>query len=158
SWRDATTPLPMESNPRVVFERLLGGGGDTSQAARLARIKSDRGLLDAGADKGAHPRNNLGARDQQKLEQYLQAARDVERRIQKAEAQSGQELPQLAAPLGIPASFEDHAKLMFDLQLVAFQADLTRVITFMVSREYSGRTYPQIGVPDAHHPISHHQG
>jgi hypothetical protein len=156
-WRGPTTPLPMESNPRVVFERLLGDGGSTDQAARLDRIRKDRSLLDAVTDKVARLQRGLGARDRSKLTEYLEAVRDIERRIQKAETQSDQQLPDIAQPQGIPATFEEHAKLMFDLQVLAYQTDLTRVITFMVSREYSGRTYPEIGVPDAHHPISHHQ-
>jgi hypothetical protein len=156
-WRGPTTPLPMEANPRVVFERLLGDGGSTESAARLGRINQDRSLLDAVTDKVARLQRGLGVRDRGKLTEYLEAVRDIERRIQKAEAQSDQQLPEIEQPQGIPATFEEHAKLMFDLQVLAYQTDLTRVITFMVSREYSGRTYPEIGVPDAHHPISHHQ-
>ena len=157
SWRGPTTPLPMEANPRVVFERLLGHGGKTDRAGRLDRIEKDRSLLDAVTDKVASLQLGLGARDRGKLSEYLEAVRDIERRIQKAEAQIDQPLPEIEQPAGIPASYEEHAKLMFDLQVLAYQADLTRVITFMMAREYSGRTYPEIGVPDAHHPISHHQ-
>lgn len=156
SWRDATTPLPMETSPRVVFERLLGDGVADS-AARAARLQSDRSILDAVTDKIRRLQQGLGARDKSKLGQYLEAVRDIERRIQMTEARSAEPLPDFAQPAGIPASFEDHAKLMFDLQLLAYQADLTRVITFMLGREYSGRTYPEIGVPDAHHSISHHR-
>ena len=156
-WRGSTTPLPMETNPRVVFERLLGDIGGTDPAARLARIEQNRSLLDAVTHKVAQLRRDLGARDRSKLSEYLEAVRDIERRIQKAEAQVDQPLPEIAPPQGIPAVFDEHAKLMFDLQVLAYQADLTRVITFMVSREYSGRTYPEIGVSEAHHPISHHQ-
>ncbi len=155
-YRDATTPLPMETNPRVVFERLLGDGV-TDSATRAARLKSDRSILDFVTDQVARLQQGLGARDRSKLTQYLDSVRDIERRIQMAESQSAEPLPDFAQPAGIPASFEDHVKLMFDLQLLAYQADLTRVITFMVAREYSGRTYPEVGVPDAHHPISHHQ-
>ena len=157
SWRSATTPLPMETNPRTVFERLLGDTGGTDPAARLARIEQNRSLLDAVTDKVAHLRRDLGPRDRHKLGEYLDAVRDIERRIEKAEAQVDQPLPDIAAPLGVPASFDEHAKLMFDLQVLAYQTDLTRVISFMISREYSGRTYPEIGVPEAHHPTSHHQ-
>ncbi len=157
SWRSATTPLPMETNPRVVFERLLGDVGGTDPAARLARIEQNRSLLDAVTHKVAQLRRDLGPRDRSKLSEYLEAVRDIERRIQKAEAQVDQPLPEIARPLGIPAVFDEHAKLMFDLQVLAYQTDLTRVISFMVSREYSGRTYPEIGVPEAHHPTSHHQ-
>ena len=156
-WRSETTPLPMETNPRAVFERLLGDAGGTDPAARLARIQQQRSLLDAVSDKVARLRGDLGPSDRRKLAEYLEAVRDIERRIQKAEAQVDEPLPDIAAPPGIPAAFEEHAKLMFDLQVLAYQADLTRVISFMVSREYSGRTYPEIGVPEAHHPTSHHQ-
>ena len=156
-WRSATTPLPMETNPRTVFERLLGDAGGTDPAARLARIEQNRSLLDAVTDKVAALRRDLGARDRNKLGEYLDAVRDIERRIQRAEAQVDQPLPDIAAPLGIPTSFDEHAKLMFDLQVLAYQTDLTRVVSFMLSREYSGRTYPEIGVPEAHHPTSHHQ-
>ena len=156
-WRSATTPLPMETNPRTVFERLLGDTGGTDPAARLARIEQNRSLLDAVTDKVAALRRELGPRDRLKLGEYLEAVRDIERRIQKAEAQVDQELPEIAPPPGIPAAFDEHAKLMFDLQVLAYQTDLTRVVSFMISREYSGRTYPQIGVPEAHHPTSHHR-
>ncbi|MBM62636.1 MAG: hypothetical protein CL484_06765 [Acidobacteria bacterium] len=157
SWRSPTTPLPMETNPRVVFERLLGDVGGTDPAARLARIEENRSLLDAVTDKVAQLRRDLGSHDRNKLGEYLEAVRDIERRIEKAEAQVDQQLPEIAPPLGIPSLFDEHAKLMFDLQVLAYQTDLTRVISFMVSREYSGRTYPEIGVPEAHHPTSHHQ-
>jgi hypothetical protein len=156
-WRGARTPLPMEANPRIVFERLLGDGGSTAPAARRDRLHKDRSLLDAVTDKVARLQRDLGPRDRSKLSEYLDAVRDVERRIQMAEQQSDHELPAIDQPAGAPASFEEHVKLMFDLQVLAFQADLTRVVTFMMSREYSGRTYPEIGVPDAHHPTSHHR-
>lgn len=156
-WRDATTPLPMETNPRVVFERLLGDGV-TDSATRVARIKADRSILDAVTSKVARLQQGLGVRDRGKLTQYLEAVRDIERRIQMAEAQSAEPLPDFVQPVGIPASFEEHVKLMFDLQVLAYQADLTRVSTFMFAREYSGRTYPEVGVSDAHHAISHHRG
>ncbi len=156
-WRSVTTPLPMETNPRTVFERLLGDAGGTDPAARLARIEQNRSLLDAVTDKVAALRRDLGTRDRHKLGEYLEAVRDIERRIQRAEAQVDQPLPEIAAPLGIPTSYDEHAKLMFDLQVLAYQTDLTRVVSFMLSREYSGRTYPEIGVPEAHHPTSHHQ-
>ncbi len=157
SWRGPTTPLPMEFNPRAVFERLLGDSASTDPQARLARIKDDRSILDAVNRKIHRLRTELGARDRTKLDEYLEAVRDVERRIQRAEEQSGRELPRMERPTGVPATFEQHAKLMFDLQVLAYQCDLTRVITFMMGREFSGRTYGEIGVPDAHHPTSHHQ-
>jgi hypothetical protein len=156
SWRGQATPLPMEYNPRVVFERLFGDGGTTDPAARLARIKKDRNILDSVTEGIRKLEIGLGAADRSKLQEYLEAVRDVERRIQKAEQQSAQQLPAVDQPAGIPATYEEHAKLMFDLQVLAYQVDLTRVITFMMARELSGRGYPQIGVSDAHHSISHH--
>ena len=142
----------METNPRAVFERLLGDAGGTDPAARLARIEQNRSLLDAVTDKLARLRRDLGPSDRRRLGEYLDAVRDIERRIRKAEAQVDEPLPDIAPPAGVPAAFEEHAMLMLDLQVLAYQTDLTRVISFMVSREYSGRTYPEIGVPEAHHP------
>ena len=157
SWRSANTPLPTQNNPRAVFERLFGDSGSTDRNVRLARMQRERSVLDSVVQEVAHLRGALGQGDGAKLTEYLEAIRDVERRIQMAEEQSGQELPVIEHPGGIPATFEDHVKLMFDLEVLAYQCDLTRVITFMMGREFSGVTYPQIGVPDAHHPISHHQ-
>ncbi len=158
SWRTPTTPLPMENQPRAVFERLFGDADDITLEARLARIREDRSILDSLADEVVSFRRTLPAADRTKVTQYLDAIHDIERRIQKAEAQSDRELPAMERPTGgIPDTFAEHARLMFDLQLIAFQSDLTRVISFMVSREFSSRTYPEIGVPDAHHPTSHHQ-
>jgi hypothetical protein len=156
SWRGPATPLPMEYNPRVVFERLFGDGGTTDAAARRARLRKDRSILDSVNEGIARLVRDLGPSDRSKLEEYVDSVRDVERRIQKAEEQSDVQLPTLVQPAGIPAEYEEHAKLMFDLQVLAYQADLTRVITFMMARELSGRGYPQIGVSDAHHSISHH--
>jgi hypothetical protein len=156
SWRGPTTPLPMEYNPRVVFERLFGDGGTTDPAARRARLQKDRSILDSVNEGIARLVHDLGGADRARMEEYLEAVRDAERRIQKAEEQGDLDLPTLNQPAGIPASYEDHAKLMFDLQVLAYRADLTRVITFMMARELSGRGYPQIGVSDAHHSISHH--
>jgi hypothetical protein len=158
SWRGPETPLPMENNPRAVFERLFGDDGSTDPAARLARMQQQRSVLDSITQKVASLQRGLGNGDRSKLGEYLESVRDVERRIQNAEAQRFENLPVVEHPAGIPASFEEHAKLMFDLQVLAYQCDLTRVITFMVGREFSGRQYPEIGVPDAHHPISHHMG
>ena len=156
SWRSATTPLPMENDPRAVFERLFGEG-DLDPAARQSRIEADRSILDSVTERIADLNRRVGPRDRGKLSEYLEAVRDIERRIQKAEEQNGRELPiTLDQPAGIPAAYEEHVKLMFDLQLLAYQTDLTRVITFMIARELSGRSYPQIGVPESHHPISHH--
>ena len=157
SWLAAGTPLPTENNPRTVFERLFGDSGSTDARTRLARIRQDRSLLDSVRDEVAHLQGALGATDRVKLVEYLEAIRDVERRIQKAEEQSDKELPVVEHPAGIPTSYDDHVKLMADLQVLAYQCDLTRVVTFMLGREFSGVTYPQIGVPDAHHPITHHQ-
>ena len=157
SWRNTTTPMPRETNPRVVFERLFGDVGSTDPAVRLARIRAQRSILDSVLQKVRDLRSELGAGDNVKISEYLEAVRDVERRIQTAEAQADRELPVVNSPSGIPVSFEEHARLMYDLQLLAFQTDLTRVFSFMIGREQSGMTYPQIGVPDAHHPISHHR-
>ena len=157
AWRGETTPLPMENNPRVVFERLFGGDATTEPAARLARRETDRSLLDSVTARVADIERVLGPSDKGKLTEYLDAVRDVERRIQKAEQQTTNDLPAFEQPPGIPATFADHAKLMFDLQVLAYQTDLTRVITFMLGRELSSRTYTEIGVSDAHHPLSHHE-
>lgn len=157
AWRDANTPLPMETNPRIVFERLFGDTGTTDPSVRLQRIQKDRSLLDSVTQRVAELNRAVGAGDRAKLDQYLDAVRDVERRIQMAEAQSNRELPEVEQPSGVPGTYEQHAKLMFDLQVLAYQTDLTRVITFMMGRELSGRTYAEIGVPDSHHPTSHHR-
>jgi len=157
SWRSSSTPLPMENDPRAVFERLFGDGVATDPAARLARVKADRSILDSVTERIADLGRRIGPKDRAKLGEYLEALRDVERRIQKAEEQNSRELTvSLDQPAGIPASYEDHARLMFDMQVLAYQTDLTRVITFMIARELSGRSYPQIGVAESHHPISHH--
>jgi hypothetical protein len=155
SWRGPTTPLTMEHNPRVVFERMFGDGGSTDPRVRLARMEKNRSILDSVNAKVASLRKGLGPSDGAKLTEYLEAIRDVERRIQNAEAQSARELPVFSQPAGVPATFEEHARLMFDLQVLAYQSDLTRVITFMVGREFSSRTYPEIGAPGGHHPLSH---
>ncbi len=158
SWRNPTNPLPMENQPRAVFERLFGDTDDTTPEARLARIQEDRSILDSLVHEVADFQRVLGPGDRTKVTQYLDAIRDIERRIQLAEAQSHRELPELARPSGgIPDTFEEHARVMLDLQVLAFQADLTRVITFMMSREVSPRTYPELGIPDPHHGLSHHQ-
>ena len=157
AWRSPTTPLPMENNPRVVFERLFGDSGTTDPAVRATRMRTDRSILDSVTEKTAELQRRLGDRDRGKLSEYLEAVRDVERRIQRAEEQSATELPVVPQPAGVPSRYEDHAKLMFDMQVLAYQSDLTRVITFMMAREISGRSYPEIGVSEAHHPTSHHQ-
>jgi hypothetical protein len=156
SWRSPTQPLPMESNPRAVFERLFGDTGSTDRSARARRLRQQRSILDSVRDEVAALKRELGAGDNLKIDEYSEAVRDVERRIQMAEEQIDFELPRFDAPQGAPASFEEHMELMFDLQLLAFQADLTRVGSFMLGKEQSARPYPQIGVPEAHHPLSHH--
>jgi len=158
SWRSPTTPLPMENNPRVIFERLFAGNESTDPDVWRARREEDSSILDAVTEKVTKLQQDLGPRDRLKLEEYLEAIRDMERRIQLAERQSDLSLPVMEQPAGVPGTFEQHAKMMFDLQVLAYQADLTRVITFMVGHETSQRAYPEIGVPDAHHPLSHHGG
>lgn len=155
-WRGPTDPLPMEHNPRAVFERLFGDSGSTSRAVREARLTQQSSILDAVLDKLGSLERRLGPQDRQLVQSYTDSVRDVERRIQKAEEQIDMALPELDQPAGVPAVFEDHLELMQDLQVLALQTDLTRVITFMLSKEQSARPYPQIGVPDAHHPLSHH--
>jgi hypothetical protein len=157
SWRSPTQPLPMEHNPRAVFERLFGDTGTSDRAAREARLRQHKSILDSVTEKLTDLKRRLGAQDQNKMDEYAESIRDVERRIQKAEQQSGVELPAIDQPQGVPPVFEDHLALMLDLQLLAFQSDLTRVITFMIGKEQSARPYPQVGVPEAHHPLSHHE-
>ena len=156
SWKSATQPLPMEYNPRAVFEKLFGDSGSTDRGARGARLRQHKSMLDSVRDKLAELKRELGPRDQVKVDEYAEAIRDVERRIQKAEEQYETELPVMDQPQGVPPVFEDHLALMLDLQRLALQSDLTRVISFMISKEQSARPYPQIGVPEAHHPLSHH--
>jgi hypothetical protein len=149
--------MPVEDRPRAVFERLFGDNDSTDPAVRLRQIQSDRSILDSVTQKVSHLLISLGSSDGAKLTEYLDAIRDVERRIQRAEEQSSRELPTLERPAGVPATFAEHAKLMFDLQVLAYQSDLTRVITFMMGREFGGRTYREIGIPDGHHSLTHHQ-
>ena len=156
SWRSPTQPLPMEWNPRAVFERLFGDSGSTDRSARAARLRQHKSILDSVTEKLASLKKDLGPEDHAKVDEYAEAIRDVERRIQRAEEQRDIELPTLEQPQGAPPVFEDHLALMLDLQLLAFQSDLTRVISFMIGKEQSARPYPQIGVPEAHHPLSHH--
>jgi hypothetical protein len=156
SWRSPTQPLPMEYNPRAVFERLFGDSGSTDRTARETRLRQHKSILDSVTAKLASLKKELGPGDQTKIDEYAEAVRDVERRIQKAEQQWDLELPTIEQPQGAPPVFEDHLALMLDLQLLAFQSDLTRVVSFMIGKEQSARPYPQIGVPEAHHPLSHH--
>jgi len=156
SWSTPTTPLPTENNPRVVFERLFGNGGTNAQ--RAAQARQDRSILDfVGADLGRLTRE-LGPSDRVQVDEYLQSVREVERRIETVERLGDVAgLPALARPSGIPDTFGDHVKLMYELQWLAFQADLTRVVTFMLGRELNFRTYPEIGLTQGHHTMSHHQ-
>ena len=155
SWSSPTTPLPAEAHPRIVFERLFGEGGST--ADRRAALRRRASLLDSVRDDIARLQTKLGPEDRDRVGQYLETVREVERRIQKAEAgRADQPLPDLDRPVGVPAAYADHARLMFDLQVLALQGDVTRVITFQLARETSNRTYPEIGVPDPHHPLTHH--
>ena len=158
SWRNPTTPLPTEHNPRKVFERLLGEQGSTDPAERRRMIQERKSILDSLTDSVNHLLVQLGAADQGKLSQYLDAIRDVERRIQIAEQQTDRELPDMERPAGIPATYSEHAKLMFDLMGLAFQGDLTRVITFMWTQEQGTGNYREIGIPEGHHASSHHGG
>ena len=155
SWSSPTTPLPAEAHPRIVFESLFGEGG--SIAERRAALRKKASLLDAFNDDIARLQRNLGPGDRARVSHYLETVREVERRIQKAEADTKDNpLPDLDRPVGVPAAYADHARLMFDLQVLALQGDVTRVITFQLARETSNRTYPEIGVSDPHHPLSHH--
>jgi hypothetical protein len=158
SWRSPTTPVPMESQPRAVFERLFGDSDSTDPSERLARIKKSRSILDWVTEEANRFLNKIGPADRAKVSEYLEAIRDVERRIQIAEEQNARELPRLERPTAFPSRFDERAKLMFDLQVLAFQSDMTRVITTMVGREQSGQAYPEIGVGDAHHALTHHIG
>jgi hypothetical protein len=155
SWSSPTTPLPAEAHPRIVFERLFGEGG--TAADRQAALRRRASLLDWVRDDIARLQTKLGPEDRTTVGQYLDTVREVERRIQKAEGEAGGgQLPDLDRPVGVPAAYADHAKLMFDLQVLALQGDVTRVITFQLARETSTRTYNEIGVPDPHHPLTHH--
>ena len=157
SWSSPTTPLPSEAHPRVVFERLFGEGG--SSAERRAALMKRASLLDWVREDIARLQKQLGASDRTKVNQYLETVREVERRIQKAEAQTiDSALPDLERPVGVPAEYAEHAKLMFDLQVLALQGDITRVITFQLARETSNRSYTEIGVVDPHHPLTHNGG
>jgi hypothetical protein len=157
AWRDETTPLPIENDPRAVFERLFGTSGSTDSGARLARMKRDQSILDfVGAEvKGLD--KVIGPQDKVKVTEYLDSVRDIERRIQLAEAQNSRELPVVEQPVGVPTDYAEHAKLMMDLLALAYQTDMTRISTFMMAREVSAHAYPEIGVADSHHPLSHHQ-
>ena len=156
SWRTPTTPMPVETDPRNVFERMFGDGDSAGGAARQARLAQDRSILDSVRRDADGLARTLGASDREKLGQYFDAIRDIERRIQLAEEQSAA-VPDMPRPIGVPEHYDDYAKIMFDLQVLAYQTDLTRVNTFMLGKEISQRTYPHVGVADPHHSISHHK-
>ena len=153
SWSTPTTPLPMETNPRVAFERIFGEPGTANE--RMARVRKERSILDSIGEEAGSLESGLGPRDRSRLSDYLDNVREIERRIQRAESHRSE--TSLNAPVGVPELFDEHVGLMFDLVAAAWQADVTRVFTFMMSRELSQRTYPQIGVTEQHHTISHHQ-
>jgi len=157
SWLTPTLPLMAENDPRVVFERLFGSSDSTDERVRVSRLRRDRSILDSVTARVRKLQRQLGPADNTKVNDYLESLRDVERRIHKAEEQSSREVPEVDRPAGVPDAFDEHVRLLYDLQLLAYQCDLTRVVTFMYGREQSARTYPQIGVPDPHHQLSHHQ-
>ena len=155
SWSSPTTPLPSEAHPRMVFDRLFGEGGSPEE--RRAALRRRASLLDAFNDDIARLKGVVGMGDRARVDQYLDSIREIERQIQRAEAGAAKNpMPELDRPVGVPEMFADHARLLFDLQILAFQGDITRVVTFQLTRELNNRTYPEIGVPDPHHPTSHH--
>ena len=155
SWSSPTTPLPSEAHPRLVFERLFGEGGTSLERAEL--LKSRASLLDSFNEDISKLKQKVGANDKNRVDQYLETIREIERQIQRTEASDTEEfVSDIESPIGVPAEFGDHARLLYDLQILALQADITRVISFQFTRELNNRTYPQIGVPEPHHPTSHH--
>ncbi|MCZ6490529.1 MAG: DUF1552 domain-containing protein, partial [Acidobacteria bacterium] len=157
AWRSPTMPLPMEHNPRAVFERLFGDGDSTDPAERMSRIRRQRSILDFVSMDVTRVLGGLGNSDRAKLSEFLDSIRDVETRVQKAEKQSSVKLPEMERPIGIPP-YEEHVKLLFDMQVLAFQTDMTRVSTFMLAREYSELVYTNLGHTEPHHPLTHHRG
>jgi len=155
SWRNETTPNPAESHPRVVFERLFGDGGSASQ--RMASMKQSGSILDSVTNEVSRLSGTLGAGDRTKLGEYLDSVREIEQRIQNTEARGAHSIELPDRPVDVPDSFDAHTKLMFDLQVLAYRADVTRVFSMIMARELSSRTYPNIGVPDQHHAVSHHR-
>ena len=156
SWAGETAPLPMEINPRVAFERMFGRAGTAAQ--RLARMRENRSILDSIAEEASELRRRLPAQDSARLNDYLDNVREIERRIERTEAKNASDVTAVEAPLGVPATFEEHTALMFDLLAVAYAADITRIFTFMMGREASQRTYPELGIAMPHHDVSHHGG
>jgi hypothetical protein len=155
AWSSDTTPLPTENNPRIIFERLFGDGGTSEQ--RIAQAKRNQSIIDSVMADLARLQTSLGAADRTTVTEYLDAVREVERRIQRIEARDGSELPTLERPAGVPDRFDEHVKLMYELQWLAFRSDMTRVVTFMLGRELNFRTYPEVGITEGHHGLSHHQ-
>jgi hypothetical protein len=159
SWRGPTSPLPAEINPRTVFERLFGEGDSTDAAARIARLEHQKSVLDYVTTSLSRLRTKIGTRDRLKLDEYLEAVRDIERRIQRAEEQSATlRLPNIDRPRAVPDDYAQYTSLMIDMQVMAWQTDMTRVASFMLGRDGSNRAYREIGISDGHHSISHHQG
>ena len=156
-WSSPTTPVPMENKPRAVFERLFGDSDSSDPAQLHARMQEEGSILDFVTRDVARLLMQLGRKDQAKLTEYLDSIRDIERRIQIAEGQLDRELPSLERPVGVPPTFTEHCKLMTDLQVLAFQTDMTRVMTFMMGREQNTRVYDELGIKDAYHPLTHHQ-
>jgi hypothetical protein len=157
SWSNTTTALPTEHDPRIVFERMFGETGSTDPAVRMTSFKRNRSILDSVTEAVVDLGRGLAPDDRLKIDEYLTAVRDIERRIQTAEQRKSEDVPLVHQPTANPEAFEEKMRLMFDLQILAYRADVTRVISFMVGREFSGRSYPQVGVSEAHHPLSHHQ-
>ena len=157
AWRNENSPMPPETNPRLVFERLFGADAHLDPAVRERRMLHRRSILDLVGERTKQLTGTLGASDRRKVDEYLHAVREIERQIEVAESDMRDLRPGIDKPTGIPVAFADYVKLMYDLQVVAFQTDLTRVVTMMVGREGSMRTYPEIGVPDPHHPLTHHR-
>jgi hypothetical protein len=157
-WSSPTTPLPMENQPRAVFERLFGDSDSTNPEEQVARIQTKSSILDFISQRASRLTAALGPADRAKLSEYLDAVRDVERRIQLAEKQTSPQFPTLQRPAGIPSTFTEHIKLMFDLQVLAYQSDLTRVSTLQIGHEQTNQSYPEIGITDPYHPLTHHSG
>jgi hypothetical protein len=157
-WRTPTAPIPMENNPRRVFERLFGDVASTDPQEQQAALRRNNSILDSLSEATNDLLRGLGPNDRNKISEYLDSVRDIERRLQIAEQQASRQLPSIDRPSGVPDTFQEHAKMMYDLQVLAFQADLTRMSTFMVGREKTDRPYPEIGIPDSHHPLTHHAG
>jgi Protein of unknown function (DUF1552) len=158
SWRSETTPMPPETNPRLVFERLFGADAGLDPETRARRLRSRRSILDLVHERTQSLVGTLGSSDRRKIDEYLHSIRDVERQIERAERDQREFEPSIEKPSGVPIAYDEYVKVMFDMQILAFQADLTRVSTMMMGREGSLRTYPEIGVPDPHHPLTHHGG